>query len=502
MNDTTIRLLQRRLWVSAVCVLTSAPSVSRATGYYAGPLGSKALGRAGAFVALADDLSAVLYNPAGLARDTSRLRLQLDNRFGYSEFSFARDPTRDGRSMSALVVSFEPSRNQRPWSTLGPLLGIQSNLGLSDWSFALVSFTPSGAARARFPQDGGQKYLLVERDVVVLNTSLSAAWRPAPGLAFGISAQVISVPSIDYSLVIENTPGSGLDLYNPVSSPLDMLARIRGHDWFTLNLIAGLWGRPERHIEMGLSAQVLPSSVEASGTLHVEPIAPTTLEVLGNQDPPISPEAAVQLSRDGVPANDVRLTLPLPVTFRAGTRFIKHRSDGSESFDVEFDATYETWSRVDTLTMSGNGLEARLAGLSNNPIPLGLIRVRKGWQDTLTLALGSDVHPSRGTTVRGGVYVETPTAPPSYANIDFPSAAHWGATTGLSFQWDAWALNVAYEYRRMFPLHTKESEGAVLQLKPNLGENPPAAASPPVVNAGSYEFDSHNLILGLGWRLD
>ncbi len=471
-------------------------------GYYGGPLGAKALGRGGAFVASADDLSAAWYNPAGLARDRSFLRLQLENRTSYSEVLFTRDPTRDGRSPTAPLVTFEPSENAQRWSLLGPFFGVQSNFGLRDWSFALVSFTPSGASRAEFPVDGGQKYLLVARDVVVLHTSLSAAWRPLPNLALGLSVQAISVPSIHYQLVIENTPGSGVDLYNPVSSSLDMLTTIRAADPFTLNLTAGLWAKPERHIEIGVAAQVLPANIQAAGTLHIQPVAPSTVELLANQDPPISPETAVQLSRDGEPANDVRLTLPLPLTFRAGARFIDHRADGRERFDVELNATYETWSRVDTLTMQGNGLQARLAGLSNNPIPLGVLRVPKRWQDSLTLALGGDLHADTlPISLRMGVYAETPVAPKPYANIDFPVGAHVGVTAGLGFRFGAWVANIAYEHRRMLPFHISESEGAVRQIKPNLGEDPPPAATPPITNAGNYAFTSHTVVAGLTWRL-
>jgi hypothetical protein len=337
---------------------------------------------------------------------------------------------------------------------------------------------------------------------VVLNTSLSAAWRPLPNLALGVSVQAISVPSIHYELVIENTPGSGVDLYNPVSSSLDMLTTIRAADPFTLNLTAGLWARPERHIEIGLAAQVLPANIQAAGTLHIQPIAPSTVELLANQDPPISPETAVQLSRDGEPANDVRLTLPLPLTFRAGARFIDRRTDGRERFDVEFDATYETWSRVDTLTMQSNGLQARLAGLSSNPIPLGVLRVPKRWQDSLTLALGGDFHAETlPISLRMGAYAETPVAPKPYANIDFPVGAHVGATAGLGFRFGAWVANIAYEHRRMLPFHISESEGAVRQIKPNLGEDPPPAATPPITNAGHYAFTSHNVVAGLTWSL-
>lgn len=475
-------------------------SGAQAAGYFAGPVGTTALGRGGAFVARADDLSAAFYNPAGLAVAPGRLRLQLENKASYSSLTFSRDPTRDGRSDSAPLVSFEPSENARQWRALGPLVGIQSDFGLRNLTFALVSFTPSGAAATEFPQDGGQKYLLVEREVLVVNTSLSAAWRARPNLAFGLSLQAISVPSVLYRLVIDNAPGAGVDVYNPVSSALDMAATLRASAPLTWNLTAGLWARPEPGLEIGLSAQVLPTNIEARGTLQVEPVSPVALAVLNAQNPPIPPGEAVSLTRDGTPANDIRLKLPLPVVVRAGTRFVDRRPDGSERFDVEFDATYETWSRVRSFTMNGNHLQATFAGLSSDPIPLDIIQVQKHWQDALTLALGTDINPRElPFGLRGGIYYETAVTPKAYANVDFPGGTHLGFTAGLALPIGGGCIQIAYERRQMLAFHASESEGRVLQIKPNLGDNPSPEASPPVVNAGRYGFASHNLALGVRW---
>lgn len=488
--------------VAALATLLGIARETRASGYYGGPLGAKALGRGGAFVALADDLTAAVYNPGALARTSTSLRLQLENKLSASSFTFARAPTRDGRSDSSPIVEFDPSTNQRPWSALSPFLGVQSSLGLRDWSFALVSYTPSGGSNASFPLEGGQKYLLVQRESVVINTTLAAAWRPHPDWAVGVGVQALSVPSIKYQLVIDNTPGNGFDVYNPASSTLDMLTTLRGSDPFTLQLSVGAWGRLHRSLEAGLSAQVLPNSITANGTIHVEPVAPSTVELLASQDPPIPPGSAVQTTRNGTPANDIRLDLPLPLTFRGGTRYIHRAADGSERFDVELDLIYETWSRVRTLAMDGSGLEARFASLDAQPIPLGVIRVPKGWQDTLTVALGGDLRPTAyPVALRLGTYVETPVAPPRYAHVDFPIGAHLGATTGLSLTAGAFVVNVAYEYRHMLPFQVSEEEGAVYQVKPNLGENPPPAAAPPVVNAGRYTARSHQLALAIGWTL-
>src|SRR3954447_17057142 len=67
---------------------------AEAGGYFNGTTGARAAGRAGAFTARADDLSAVAFNPAGLAHLQSSL-LQVGNRFSYNGYSYRRAPTLD-----------------------------------------------------------------------------------------------------------------------------------------------------------------------------------------------------------------------------------------------------------------------------------------------------------------------------------------------------------------------------------------------------------------------
>src|SRR3954453_10223575 len=61
--------MRRTIFVSwaALAVALSAGSDARAAGLYFSDRGVRPMGRAGAFVAGADDLGAIHYNPAGLA---------------------------------------------------------------------------------------------------------------------------------------------------------------------------------------------------------------------------------------------------------------------------------------------------------------------------------------------------------------------------------------------------------------------------------------------------
>ena len=77
----------------------------------------------------------------------------------------------------APAVTFDPASNGTPWQMLEPLLGVASNLGTRDWGFALAAFAPPGISREEFPLDGGERYMMVKREAIIVNYAASIAWR-------------------------------------------------------------------------------------------------------------------------------------------------------------------------------------------------------------------------------------------------------------------------------------------------------------------------------------
>ena len=147
-------------------------------GYYQGALGARAAGRGGAFVARADDVTAVSINPAGLA-DLDGTVIQVGNQFGYNSYDYTRAPTIDYGQMPppAQPTTFDKVHNGTPWQAALPFIGVSSRLGLRDWAFALAAFAPPGFSKEQFPESGGQRYLMVNREAIILNYAANAAWK-------------------------------------------------------------------------------------------------------------------------------------------------------------------------------------------------------------------------------------------------------------------------------------------------------------------------------------
>ena len=172
-----------------------APAAWADGGYYSGTLGAKATGRAGAFAARADDLSAVSHNPAGLANIDTTL-IEFGNQTSYNAYSFTRAPTYDYAvehqvNGTAPLITFDKVSNSKPWQPAVPMLGVASRLGLKDWAFALAAYAPPGISRLSFPlfdltsntlengQHDGQRYMMIDREAVILKYVASAAWKYA-----------------------------------------------------------------------------------------------------------------------------------------------------------------------------------------------------------------------------------------------------------------------------------------------------------------------------------
>lgn len=479
----------------ALLLVVSAAPPARAGGYFSGEKGARVAGRAGAYTAKADDIMAVAYNPAGLS-DVGTTLIQVGNRFSYNSYEFERQPTLDWGNLQNGVppyVEFEPVENDTPWQLLDPLLGVATNFGLKNWGFAFAVYAPPSISKERFPIDGGQRYMMVEREATIVNWNLSAAWQYQKLFGVGLTLQAVAVPSVRYELIIEGH-GMSNDAY-PVSSPYDMHATVEGKDNFTPQAILGAWWRPAPFIELGVSGQVLPTSIETESELEIDPISDG-----------FSGDAV--LERDGQAANDVKLKLPLPMTARVGVRYI-HLDEGAEVFDVEVDLAYEAWSRVESFELNSDGLIANLEG---QEVPVGNIKIEKEWHDTLSVQVGGDYAVAPGlATVRGGLFYESAVSSPEYANVDFVGGAHLGGAVGGSVFFNRFEVALAYGFRHQIPVSVNESDARVYQETPSSPcEAPytdPASCNPaylgqpsPAVNAGTYRAYSHVASLDVLYR--
>lgn len=462
-------------------------------GYYQGALGPRATGRAGAFVARADDLTAVSYNPAGLA-DLKGTLIEIGDRLSYNGYGYTRSPTLDyGMSSSAPPrTSFATVFNSKTLQGLEPMLGVASKLGLRNWGFALAAYAPPGNANESFPQSGGQRYMMVDRQALILKYVASVAWKHDELFGLGVTFEWIHVPRLDYSLIIDGTPSVRAD--NPVSSPVDILATTRGSSTFTPNAIVGAWLRPTRWLQFGAAGQVIPTRIVTHSHLDVQPLS----DQLG----------PVTLSRPSTGqrgVNDVTVTLPLPLLARLGGRY-RYFDGARELFDVELDVEYETWSRTDTFTVATNRLRATVATM---PVDINDIVIPKHWQNTLSVKAGGDVLvvPERWVMRAGGFY-ETAVAPNAYANVDFPGGAMMGVGLGTSLLFGHAELAIGYQMRYMREVSVSEANAAVYQQVPGSQCAAPYTDTTkcnanlmgrpaPVVNAGIYQAVSHFLSLGL-----
>ena len=478
--------MKRLVWLAlAFSVTTASPAF--AGGYFSGEKGAHATGRAGAFTAKADDIMAVAYNPAGLSELDGWL-LQVGNRFSYNAYEFTRKPTLDWGNLENGVppyVTFSPVENQTPWQLLDPLLGAAFSPGtreLKDFTFALAVYAPPGVAKQRFPVNGGQRLMMVDREAIMLNYNAAAAWQYRKTFGVGLTFQVIAVPTLRYSMIFDGNPQAAN--VEPVAGEFDMRATIEGEDLFTPNAIFGAWYRPLKFLELGFSAQVIPTSIQAESKLSVNPV---------------SIQDEVTLSRDGRPANDVSLELPLPLTARFGVRYVGLEGD-SERFDIELDFGYEAWSRVESFTVDSRNL---IATIRSQDVPVGVIEVEKQWRDTMNVALGGDYAVAPGlVTLRAGAFYETAVATPAYSNVDFVSGEQLGAAAGGSLFFDRFEIALAYGLRFQPTVDVNERDARVYQVVPASPCGPPyddPAQCDPVylgrpgapANAGTYRAHSH-----------
>ncbi len=156
--------------------------LSAAVSHGAGPVhGAKAASMGTAFLAVADDPSAIISNPAGLSR------VKGTNIYGgltllapsteYSSFS--------GRSENTDFQVFIP-----------PHLYISSDFGTKDIVLGIGIYSPFGIGGRKWSDTGPTRYLATESSIATLSANPTIAWQLTPNLSIGIG--------LDYMIVRNN----------------------------------------------------------------------------------------------------------------------------------------------------------------------------------------------------------------------------------------------------------------------------------------------------------
>jgi long-subunit fatty acid transport protein len=519
-----------RLAFITVILLVSATAL--AGGYEYPDQGAAAVGRAGAFGAKANDLSALLYNPAGLA-NLKGFQFFYSHNLVNLEQSFRRAPITekvqtdefDPATMQYKVldknVTFPTVSNTENWFLKGAMILASYDFGLKDVTVAAGVFGPSAYGKSSFPinratsistaqQDADPsdpaKYMFVGKDVLVMYYTLAAAWNLERlvkfPLAVGVDLQWIDVPYLRFDMV---TDGGQEGTIYPVNSPWDVLAHMDTSDRFNFGAVVGLWARPWRFLEVGLSSRVLPLNVHASGTMTVDLVGES---LSGVTDWALCDEEKAECGKH---STKTTINYTQPPWIRAAVRFLSGEP-GHEDWDVEVDATYEFWSMFDEIKVD-------LDSYMNIPelgkyVHLGDLHLAKNYQDTWSVRLGGDfaVLADRLWLRAGGLY-ESASMPQAYSNVDFEGYARWGLSTGFTVRLARWAeLNAAYMHLFQENRHVGLDDTRVYQQRPGAyctaPYNDPQLCDPNYlgkpgapVGAGDYSSSINIVSVGVNIRL-
>lgn len=451
--------MKTRLASCVLVALVALPSLARAGGMFIPGRGARPLGRAGSFVAGADDAQAMAYNPAGLA-DIDGFSALLDagivlQRVHYDRVDSGNNPqpgvdgSIDILPIPMLAITYKPKKVS--WLTLGgslwaPYLGTDS-----------------------YPENGPQRYQLISLSgSLLLVMELAAAFRINEHFWLGAGFENMIFKFKQRGVLSACTQLNCA----PEDPSFDSLTQLSAVAPFTPS---GIVGADIVYPEWrgGVSVQ-LPFWVQASGT--VQSRLPT--------DP--------MFANTTISGSNVNVNFTLPLILRLGVEYRPLPLKGALRVEAGFD--YESWSMQQDITV-------KPIGVAINDVPgigtynFHTMHVSRGMQDSFSAHIGGEFSPRqlRGRlTIRAGYLFETSATPDQTMSVLTPDGLHNMISLGLAVR--AWKLRFDLGYAHLFTLDRTVTNSQWYQLNPIMpGLNV-------AVGNGHYSVDTDILALGVEGR--
>lgn len=349
---------------------------------------AEALGKGSAFVAQANNPSAVYYNPAGLT--------QLKER--YVSFSYVAEfPENSFKPLSGDEVQM-----QRQYFLI-PSLYLVENFGCKDFRFGLGVTAPYGLG-TDWSHDSFSRLVATESDLEVMNIN--------PTVAYKVNEKISVGAGIDYMI-------SHISKHKRLAPALsdDGEFQLKGKDdGWGYNL--GLLYKPSDKHSIGLSYR---SEVELTyrGFASLDNLNALYTIVFGGSSY----------------NTDIKSELAIPQTLAVGYAYRPNNK-----WTLETDVEWADWSCIeqDKVDYQSETNATRLTVLnSGNP-------ASKDWNDTLSYGFGAEYRATDRLALRIGYLFEDNPIPSANFDTALPDSDRHGITLGLGYTFKAVKIDVSY----------------------------------------------------------
>lgn len=499
----------RTRWAATLVFAGAAmhPAAARADGLDTPANGVNQMGRAGAWIARADDPLSAFFNPAAMVRNPNGAHV--GSHLMFRSHCFERlgpdgQPVSPGGGLNAppgpVCADIAPFPN--------PQVGVTHRFG-SRVAVGFAAVGPHKHGKAMWPDvieypnkfgvpnaphPGPQRYMMLEDDALLVYPTLSAAFAIRRNLSVG-AGFVWGLAKFGFS-----------NMAAAVSSPTDdfntdIKAKVSGFDGFIPGFI--------------VSALYSPSSrLDLAGVFRYSDAIRSSVDLYAQSN--YYTQGRVNDAAINDPANitDVKnvgtFKFQIPMEARLGLRYHhprsaatrgqdwleKHRGWARDAmsrdlFDVEVDLSYSNNSAVDRI-------EIRMAeGTRINGTP-GYVPpnadVPRNWRDVLGVRVGGEyvVIPDL-IAVRAGGFFETKGVDDAYLSLDFQQGIKGGAAAGATVRLGRFDVSAGYQHT-FFGTLDNGGAGKVHGLS---GDATTDYRTPQVVNGGRVTGSLDEASLGL-----
>lgn len=425
--------------------LLLVPAAAMANGFYVPGVGSRASAMGGAFIGLADDYSAVYWNPAGITQikgmevtGTLHDLVTLASRDGNRLFDGSPGEEDGYRFASASIgVTSESQNRVVPGAFLyadpGPARGLVDKVGLAIYTLTDygVKWDGNDVISQQDLLPGGFDMALLASETPDYETRVRTyvaspmlAREIIPGLSVGVAGNIAyshfertDIFFEEVSVFVDN-PDPTPDAWVLAAVPIEGTDDVTG--WGYGATVGALY-RATSEISVGLTVRS-PMTVNYDGTYAVS----YRVDV----------EEAEESFEDTY-KSDFEIRYPL----WAGLG-LSYRDFLFDGLTMNADLQWTRWSNIQRIARNikwhGEITEDGTPDAEVTPM---------NWEDTLEFALGFDYRVGRSVSVNMG-YRNSPSPVPSKTyNFVMPSASTNTIALGMSYRTDFWRLAAALEYR-------------------------------------------------------